>query len=173
VVCLPDRYRACFEPLHQKHGLFKIVFSSKKHVFVNENICNNHLRTKLHFLKKIRPELWILMTFWGVIHGCHSRKQSGSKQFHTGSLVVLRVRDSLRNLCRALGMLHMQQLGPTMCQVGPYDWGPSKGRRIVPHHLTHKGTMILIELSQPNFFHEDSIIVNRMVSNASLSRVVP
>jgi len=66
------------------------------------------------FWKKIRPELWILMTLWGVIHGCHSRKQSGSKQFHTGSLVVLRVRDSLRNLCRALAR------DATHAAVGPY-----------------------------------------------------
>jgi len=51
VVCLLDRYRACFEPLCQKHGLFKIVFSSKKHLFVNGNICKNHLQTRLHFLK--------------------------------------------------------------------------------------------------------------------------
>jgi len=29
VVGLPDFYKACFEPLHQKHGLFKIVLAAK------------------------------------------------------------------------------------------------------------------------------------------------
>jgi len=49
---------------NQKHGLFKIVFRSKKHVFINGNKCNNHLWRKLHILKKIRPDPWIRMTLW-------------------------------------------------------------------------------------------------------------
>jgi len=74
VISLPDVYSPYFELLCQKHGLFKTIFSSKKLAVNLKNACNHILQTKTHYLEKISPELWILVTLWGVTYEGHWRK---------------------------------------------------------------------------------------------------
>jgi len=57
---VPDFYRDYFEPLEQKHGLFKIDFCSKKHPFVTATYATISYEQNYIFWKN-RSELWILM----------------------------------------------------------------------------------------------------------------